>query len=377
MSSDRKVYSIKKDLEKYYRMDTHFRDGLIFNSTWTRPLPIAIYAHKKFIEANLGNPLMYPGTSRLHDKCINFLGKLLKLEKPHGKVLSGGTESNITALWIARKLHGKGKVIYPENVHVSILKAIDLLSLEGVEVPLNEDFVMDLSELEYRIKKDTICVVANAGSTLFGSVDPIKDIGDIIDGIFFHVDGAFGGFILPFMEMKGLWSYPFDFRVDAVNTFAIDGHKMGMSTIPAGILLSREDYFESLRFYAEYLSSGYTDTLLGTRCSASVAALYATIKYLGISGYSRIIEKCLNLRDYALRIFTEEGFEILHRPHLTIVNLKFKDPYRVYKELLKRRIYVSLNKKYSSIRLVFMPHLTKRKIDTLVENLKQIRREGD
>ena len=143
--------ALKETLEKLYKEDIHFEDGLIFNSTWTCPLEIAVEAHLKFIESNLGNPLLYPGTSKMHDMCVKYLSSLLNLKEGHGKILSGGTESNITALWIARKIYGKGKVLYPETVHISVIKAIDLLNLEGVKVSVDDDFRADIGEVEGKL----------------------------------------------------------------------------------------------------------------------------------------------------------------------------------------------------------------------------------
>jgi len=308
----------------------------------------------------------------MHDECIKYLSNLLNLEKGHGKILSGGTESNITALWIARKMFGKGKVLYPETAHISVIKAIDILNLEGVKISVDDDFRADVGDVEKKLKDDVIAVVLTAGTTLFGSVDPIKEISELLDNQFLHIDGAFGGFILPFMEKLGLWKEEYDFRVTSVKSFSIDPHKMGMSTIPSGALITRDDYFRHIKFDAEYLSSGYSDSLLGTRCSAAVAATYAAINYLGFEGYTKIVKRCFDVRNYALKRFEEEGFEILHNPPMTIVNLKFKNPKKIYKELLKRKIYVSLNSKYSSIRLVFMPHVDEKKVDMLIENLKLV-----
>jgi len=55
--------------------------------------------------------------------------------------------------------------------------------------------------------------------------------------LFLHVDAAFGGFVIPFLDRK----YDFDFSVKGVSSITADPHKMGMSTIPAGGLLFREE----------------------------------------------------------------------------------------------------------------------------------------
>ena len=79
-----------------------------------------------------------------------------------------------------------------------------------------------------------------AGTTEFGQVDPVEEIGRIAEekDVFFHVDAAFGGFVIPFLEGCPL---KFDFAVPGVSSIAIDPHKMGMSTIPSGGLLYRNE----------------------------------------------------------------------------------------------------------------------------------------
>ncbi len=78
-------------------------------------------------------------------------------------------------------------------------------------VPLDDEFRMDISLAEKMVDDNTCCLVGIAGSTEYGMVDPIPALSDIASdhGIFFHVDAAFGGMVLPFMEK----SLPFDFRI--------------------------------------------------------------------------------------------------------------------------------------------------------------------
>ena len=94
------------ELKQATERDFHFKTGRILGSMYTEPHELAKQAHMMFLEANLGNPDLYPGTQELEAEVIKMLGELLHNPNAHGQVLGGGTESNITALWIAQKEFG-------------------------------------------------------------------------------------------------------------------------------------------------------------------------------------------------------------------------------------------------------------------------------
>ena len=166
------------ELNSAYHRDHHFKDGRILASMCTMPHEIAIEAHNKFIETNLGNPGLYPGSMELEDKVIGILGKLLNGDDVYGHMTSGGTESNITTLWIAKKLSRKTEVLIPKNSHFSVFKAIDLLNLRPVEIELDSSYTMSLSDVESKLSEETAAVVCMAGTTELGGIDPIKEISE-------------------------------------------------------------------------------------------------------------------------------------------------------------------------------------------------------
>ncbi len=102
------------------------------------------------------------------------------------------------------------------------------------------------------------------------------------------MDAAFGGFVIPFLENPS--QYKFDFEVPGVMSIAIDPHKMGLSTIPAGGLLYRDEgHMKLLEISAQYLTSQVQTSLAGTRSGASAAATYAVMRHLGKEGYRQIV----------------------------------------------------------------------------------------
>jgi len=59
--------------------------------------------------------------------------------------------------------------------------------------------------------------------------------------IFFHVDAAFGGFIIPFLKELNYDVPDFDFQLKGVSTISLDAHKMGYSAIPLGTLAIKDE----------------------------------------------------------------------------------------------------------------------------------------
>lgn len=81
----------------------------ILSSMCTIPHPIAVAVHEMFSATNLGDPGLYPGTTKVEDLLIHSLGELMHLPNAGGYSTSGGTESNLQAIRIAKKLKPEAK----------------------------------------------------------------------------------------------------------------------------------------------------------------------------------------------------------------------------------------------------------------------------
>lgn len=366
-----KEKEVLKELKELKKKDFEFSSGRIFCSMCAKPLRIAIKAYNLFIEANLGNAGLYKGTAEIERRVIEMLGDLLHLRKPYGHVLSGGTEANITALWFYRNIFKKKEVILPLHAHFSFKKACDLLSLKPVFVNLDKDYAMNLEQLKNKISDKTLCVVAVAGSTELGVVDNIPEIGEICakKEIPLHVDAAFGGFVLPFLKKKEIPD--FDFAVEAVKSLTVDPHKMGQSTMPSGVLLTRENYWEAIEFSAPYLTS-QPNGLLGTRASGAVAATYAAIRRLGFKGYSKIVNYCMELTAYACELAKQKNIEPIIPPPMNILALRVKNAKKLVKSLRAKKFFVSYGELTNSLRLVLMPYLKPTNLEQLFEKLHSL-----
>jgi tyrosine decarboxylase/aspartate 1-decarboxylase len=352
--------------------DFNFGGGRVLGSMCTRPLDIAKVAHGMFIEANLGNPGLYPGTRKLERELVGMQADLLHGKDVTGHVGGGGTESNITALWIARKMSGKREVVFPESAHFSIVKACDLLGLKPVMVGLDVDYVMDLDEASKKIGKDTAAVVAIAGTTELGVVDPIKELGELCDDVFLHVDAAFGGYVIPFLRDLGHSLPDFDFGIPNVSSMSIDAHKMGMAAIPSGTILLRDrKQLGSIAVSSPYLTLEEQRSLSGTRCSAGAVSAYAAMTLLGRKGYMKIVKDCMEVTEYARKRAEEMGIEPAIMPVMNILNLRMDNAVEVYNALDDLDWKTSLSQNPPALRLVIMPHVTKEIIDELMVDLQK------
>jgi tyrosine decarboxylase/aspartate 1-decarboxylase len=217
-----------------------------------------------------------------------------------------------------------------------------------------------------------LAVVGIAGTTEFGQVDPIDELAKItIDReIHLHVDAAFGGFVLPFLDSDYKW----DFRVAGVSSITIDPHKMGMSTIPAGGLLFRTlKDMSLLETDTHYLTVARQASLTGTRSGAAAAATYAVMIHLGRSGFRKVISYCMDLTRHLVAGAKQIGVKPVIEPVMNVVALKVKSPTVVRSELIKRGWHVSMTREPNrALRLILMPHMTHENIDLFLEDLETV-----
>lgn len=370
---------VMAELTSHFEQDLHFHDGRILGSMCTSPGSIAREAYMLFIEANLGNPGLCPGTAKMEDKVIEMLLHLQGMNtddpgnrRAGGQMVSGGTEANITALWLSRNLTGKHEIILPESGHFSLFKAADILGMKPLLVSLTEDFRMDIEHMKELISPETAVIVGIAGTTELGQVDPIEEIGEIaVDkGIPFHVDAAFGGFVLPFLDD---FHELYDFRSPGVTSIGVDPHKMGMATIPSGVLLLRDRHIqETIGVKTPYLTSEKNMSLSGTRNSASVAATYAVMRHLGTNGYRRIVKRCMENTTYLMKRLRPLGIEPVMEPKINVLAVRIRSHEAVVKAMREKGWRLSKATHPPSIRFVIMPHVTKDHIDSLVLDLEEI-----
>lgn len=357
--------------------DPAARQGDILGSMCTAPHEVAAEASALFLETNLGDPAHFPGTAQLEQDVLDDLKQLLHAPKgAAGRYLTGGTEANLMACWLAREKTGRRTIVLPRSGHFSFEKAARLLGMKLQYVPTTPSGHADATAMARHITKDTALLVGIAGTTELGLVDPIGELGAVAASkkVFLHVDAAYGGYILPFMAEATRTPRPFDFAVAGVWSIAMDPHKMGMATIPGGALVLRDGRDWSLTAVeSPYVSTDTQSTLMGTRPGAAVAAAWAVHRHLGRNGFASVVETCLDNAAYLAAQLQEMGIELAASPETAVVTFRSDDPDELSSGLAAKGFRVNVVPRLSAIRVVVNPHVTR---DTLKRFLKALRDVG-
>ena len=335
----------------------------VLTSMCTEPHPKAREAAERFLATNPGDPGTYQTVAELEAEAVGMLGEIAGLDEPAGYVTSGGTEANIQAVRIARN-RGDARnpnVVAPESVHFSFRKAAELLGVELRTAPTT-DHRANLEAMKELVDGDTVGVIGVAGSTEYGTVDPIPAIADLATdaGALCHVDAAWGGFYLPFSD------YEWDFSDADIDTLTIDPHKGGQAAMPAGGLLARsERLFDDLAIDTPYLESTSQITLTGTRSGAGVASAVAAMESLWPAGYREQYDRAMENAAWLADALASRGHEVFG-PELPLVTADLSVP--MTDELRDRGWRVSKTGA-GEMRIVCMPHVTRSMLRSFVADL--------
>ena len=375
---------IIKELDDIHKLDNDYSEGRILGSMCTEAHPFAKEIYVKFLDSNLGDPGLFKGTKSIEDKTIKIIGKLLNLDEAYGNIVTGGTEANIMAIRAARNHARKykgiknGEIIIPRSAHFSFKKAADMMNLKIVEADLDDNFRIDVESVKSKVSENTVAIVAIAGTTELGLIDPIEELSNIAyeNNIYFHVDAAFGGFSIPFLKNIGYDFPEFDFKLPGVSSITVDPHKMGLAPIPAGgIIFRKKEYLKVMAVDSPYLTVKTQSTIVGTRLGASTVATYALLRYFGKSGYSKLAEELMENTKFLKESLEKIGYEIIVEPELNIVafNHPTKSPDELSKELEEINGWkVSVANCPKAIRIVLMNHVTKTHLKDFLNDLKEL-----
>lgn len=259
-----------------------------------------------------------------------------------GAFTSGGTVSNTSALAAAREhalpgsrldgLEGKRVAVYcSEEVHYSITRAIEMLGVGSRNlraIPLGPDRELVPEALAEAIDRDVadgvipVAVVATAGTTLTGAIDPLDAIADVCDerGVWMHVDGAYG---VPAAAVR-----PELFRgLERAHSVSVDAHKWLYLPKACGVVLVRrqEDLIASFAHEQGYLPHQRHE-LHAVDITFEYSRPFRALKFWlamrthGAKAFRDAIER--NLREAHLlyeAVQARDDFEVLAEPKLSIV----------------------------------------------------------
>ncbi|MBE6375438.1 MAG: aminotransferase class I/II-fold pyridoxal phosphate-dependent enzyme [Lentisphaerae bacterium] len=296
-----------------------------------------------------------PAATEIEVEVIRNLCKLYGYDdKADGTFTSGGSQSNLSGLLLARdwfcnevlkydvKKHGlpenfrKFRLYTSEISHFSMEKSAHLMGLgyeSVVKVPVNEAMQMDVDALEALVKQDIadgnlpFCIVATVGTTDFGSIDPLAKLHELCQqyNLWLHADAAYGSGVV--------MSEKYAHRVSGLalaDSITVDFHKMFLLPISCSASLVKDGrYFDALTIHADYLNreedeeDGYINLVnksMQTTRRFDALKVWMSFRMRGKDGWSAMITKCIDNAAYFHRqLLASPRVEVITVPEISSV----------------------------------------------------------
>ncbi|MFV2032811.1 MAG: aspartate aminotransferase family protein, partial [Gammaproteobacteria bacterium] len=355
LSLDEVLQEIGSVLLRYSRRNTH--PGY-FGYIAPSGVPIDPLSHALVATINQ-NVVGYPGSpgaATIERVVIKWLSELVDYpDSADGVFIGGGSISNLTALASAlthrfgddyrrRGLVACGNgalpvIICSKATHMSIQRAAAILGIgtdQVVAVDVDENFRIRPQDLTRALDRAEcpVCVVASAGTTTTGAIDPLADIAEICNdaGVWLHVDAAYGGGGLMSEELKPVYA-----GIELADSITMDLHKWFYNAVESSVILYRDPscakrFFYESSDYIHYPLDGPDEQRmffhLSPELSRRFRALpaFMTFRHYGRERLGRnALHNAQCARYLAELVEVEADFQLIAAPQLSICNFRY-DP---------------------------------------------------
>ena len=289
-----------------------------------------------------------PGAVRMENRLLRWMGELVGYPAGAvGNLTSGGSIGNLIGIVSARDAQRikasdieRSPIYLTEHVHHSVDKALRIAGLGECpvrHVPMDARYRMDASALERLVSADTRAglrpwlVVASAGTTDVGAIDPMSAIADIASahGLWFHLDAAYGAFFALCDEGRELLR-----GMDRSDSIVMDPHKGLFLPYGTGAVLVKN---RSAMLDAHHYQAHYMQDTLDAREEVSPADLspelskhfrglrvWLPLKLCGLAPFRAALEeKMLLARYFHEQIQRVPGFEVGPEPELSVAMFRY------------------------------------------------------
>lgn len=291
-----------------------------------------------------------PGSVKIENQVIRWLTSIIGYSaQAFGHLTSGGSIANLIAIKAARDYHGINSInvrtsviYYGQQSHHSVYKALHTTGLyEAVQrmIPLTDNYRIDIVKLEQQMTEDKAAglkpflVVASAGTTDTGAVDPLDAIADISErfGTWFHVDAAYGGFFMLVDEIKKRLK-----GIERSDSVVLDPHKTLFMPFGSGAVLLKDGnkLLASNSSKASYLMNtegvedvSPADTGLELTRPNRGLRMWLPLQLHGLAPFKACLQEKLLLIRYFYEEIKKQGFETGPFPDLTVVIFRYPDDY--------------------------------------------------
>lgn len=297
-----------------------------------------------------------PGGAMLEEMCCRALCRLFGFSAgSDATFMYSGTYANQQAVYMALHRYaekrginfsregilgfndpGRLAVLVSEDAHFSLRHSIRMLGLGEeslIPLKLDEHFRLDAASLEKKISSltkhfDVFCVVATAGTTSTGAVDPVFPLAGICNhiGAWLHVDGAYG---LPYCLVPR-WAPLFE-GMDLADSVSWDPHKQLGIPIPNSLLFAKDRVeFDRMAVRSVYfnreeenLPNPGAKSPPSTR-PFSALPLVVSLLHRGIDGLKKDLSMPLeSISELASFLEKQKDFVPLHKPDTGILCFRF------------------------------------------------------
>ena len=265
-----------------------------------------------------------------------------------GLLTSGGSEANLLALVTARESltkdqRGRAVLYVSEQRHWSIDRAGRIMGLQPEQIRplaidthgrLRVDALADAIEDDKKHGRQPWVLVANAGATSTGAVDPLEKLAELsaTHGLWLHIDAAYGWSAVLTEEGRTLMR-----GIDRADSITLDPHKWLAQTFDVGCLLMRDGkkLLETFCVRPEYMQDlepaagevNFADCGLALTRRFRALKIWLSLKVLGRDWFRRLVERCFRLAELAQALLERAGcFEILHPPQLSVLCFRYVPP---------------------------------------------------
>jgi aromatic-L-amino-acid decarboxylase len=294
-----------------------------------------------------GLPGQSPAAVALEEGVLRWLTELFALPaSAQAVLLSGGSAANLTALVAAREKRAPGQahlacVYVGEHAHASVRKAARIAGLDPAHVRVcasSDGLRLDVEAVRVAIKQDLadgllpIALVGAAGTTNAGSIDPLPQLAALARdlGVWFHVDGAYGGFFQ--LTDRGRQRLS---GIELADSITLDPHKSLFLPFGTGALLVRDraDLKRAFAERADYLRD--QDEVDGVPDLSSMTPeltrdwrglkLWLPLKLHGVDAFVTALDDKLDAVAAAWReLAADPNIEVVGRPDLSIVTFRVR-----------------------------------------------------
>ncbi|MFD8721278.1 lysine decarboxylase DesA [Streptomyces sp. NPDC059629] len=294
------------------------------------------------------------GGTLIERKLIDWTTARIGLgEAADGVFTSGGTQSNLQALLLAREEAKPGpggreeaavlaglRIFASDVSHFSVKKSAKLLGLGQdavVAIPVDHDKRMQTVALAHeleRCRRDGLipmAVVATAGTTDFGSIDPLPEIAELCEqyGTWMHVDAAYGCGLLASLKYRD--------RLDGIeraDSVTVDYHKSFFQPVSSSAVLVRDaSTLRHATYHAEYLNPrrmvteripNQVDKSLQTTRRFDALKLWMTLRTMGADGIGELFDEVCELAQEGWQLLAADPrYDVVVEPSLSTLVFRY------------------------------------------------------